>query len=574
MTDFRPLFVFATSLLVFGSCLLWSCGSGTLDPGDRCHDGEIIGPNICIDGQWEVYDGPCAEVNCGLYGDCVDDGESASCDCDDGFVDQNQECIPEDGDNDSQPTDPCESYNCEPNGVCVATGEEAHCDCDDGFEAAGNSCIEEGDEDPCQELSCEPDGVCDIDSNGDARCDCHSGYEPSGDGCVHQCEAFDCEPNGECVLDVDGNAQCSCNTGYEPAGNTCIEAGSDPCDAFNCSPGTCQVTGGGAAYCDCPTGYYQSGTTCVAEPTDPCDGVTCGANGTCVDQGGTATCDCDDGYQSDGLDCVAVPPQCQGTCTVHVLNEGQNSYTVTDYADTDLGDALDGPIVAAFNLEDTTRAYLLTENSYYRINTDNFSVIDSGPHSDIHADLPAATALIGAHSVPERHGSDETVGQGNDTVTFHQNPDNTYHHHHLSFHYNYSQASFEELTDDDGNSVHDGWQSNTWEQDVDPENVPAATDDILATWLDDENHRGFLDSNVQYFCGAGETDTVGIPYLAVLTQHSVHYVAASACFPFAERQPHSSAAPFAFSNAPTPSEIGAAFWHDRSMYFFHSGYYD
>ncbi len=563
----RYLFrLWAVALIAFGSgFVVASCG-GELQTGSECNEGEIVGESICEDGVWVDYEGPCLDVNCSNNGACTEvDGEPA-CDCDDGFEADGLSCVATNGNNDP-PGDPCEDINCGPNGSCVddGTGNPA-CDCDIDYEADGLSCVLA---DPCTEYECEPNGSCELDGDGNPECDCNEGYEPQGDTCAPEdtpCDVFNCEPNGSCEVDANGNAQCDCDTGYEPSGTSCVAEPTDPCDGVNCSPGTCEDVGG-SAQCNCPAGYEPSGLICVAEP-DPCDGVNC-SPGTCEDVGGNAQCSCPSGYESSGLSCVAVA-QCQGvndTCTVHVLPQNQSTYEVTDYGDVDLGDELDGPIVAAFALEDTNRGYLLTASSYYRINTSNFSVIASGPHSDIHPELPAGSGLAAAYTVPERHPNNE-ASDGNDHITFIRKPNQTtFQAFQLS--YNFSAAAFEE---DDN---YQGWWTINWEY-GDSTTIPSDDQEILAHWLDDKNERGFLQGDPSQYCDHPDTPEQGdgLPYIGVLTPQSLHYTAATHCHPFIDRQWNTSAEVFQFGNSPTTGDIGAAFWQNGNLTFFTTGYYD
>ena len=340
-----------------------------------------------------------------------------------------------------------------------------------------------------------------------------------------------------------------------------------PCATMDCGPNGSCVEIGDQGECDCDEDFEAQDDYCVSTGDDPCEGVDCGEQGVCVEQDGAPSCDCDEGSQADGLNCVDRPPcQAGDGCAVYRLPHGENAYEVTDFDESDLSEGLDGVVVAAFNLEETTRAYLLTESSYFRINTEDFSILDSGPHGDIHADLETNASLVGAFSIPERVGSSE-MGEGNDSVVFVRNPDDSNHGLSLALHYNFSERSFEEFDE------HQGWEPIDWSQDFEETKHPSVDDEYQAIWLDDENIRNFLQGDVAEVCGgSGPTDSEGLVYQAILTSTSVHIAAAAACFPFLSRLDNDTAPIFAsFAHRPNPEEIGAAFWHDRSLYFFTTG---
>ncbi len=508
---------------------------GTDEAPGQCQEGAIVDNYICENGEFVEYSGPCAGVNCSFDGDCVEVDGSAQCDCDDGFVAQGLECVPE-----SAP-DPCDDFHCGSHGSCeLDTSNNPFCDCDDGYEDHQDTCV------------------------------------PSGD----PCSAFACEPHGTCLMDSQGSASCHCDDGYEPQGISCAPA--DPCDDVDCGPGGDCFDDDGSAACDCDADHEPDGLYC--SPVDICDDVDCGSHGHCFDDDGSPGCDCDDGYEADGLNCVP-GPQCVGvndSCTVHVLGPTGSSYQVTDYEQTDLFDALDGPIVAAFGLEETDRGYLLTQSSYYRIDTSNFSLLATGPVSDIDPRLADVT-VVGALSIPERH-PDGDSGNGNDQMYFMAEFDeNDFSSEQLGdidpnevqgivlvLDYNYSQGSFESV---DGA---EDWIIVVWDQGP-ATAIPDPGQDIIALWLDDENYRGFMTGSIADACDDSNApaNSVGIVYQAVLTAQTLHFAPSTHCFPFIERQWNSSAEVFNdFSDAPTPDDVGAAIWHNRTLYFFSRGYYE
>ena len=79
-------------------------------------------------------DDPCADLDCGPNGTCVEDTNLgiAFCDCDAGFT----------GANCDQVADPCAAIDCGENGTCVeATDGTVSCDCNAGW--TGANCDEE-----------------------------------------------------------------------------------------------------------------------------------------------------------------------------------------------------------------------------------------------------------------------------------------------------------------------------------------------------------------------------------------------------------------------------------------------
>ncbi len=548
---------------------------GTLQEGGGCNEGEIVGEAICEDGRWVDYEGPCLDVECSDNGACVEVDGDASCDCDDGFEADGLSCVAENGDN-NQPGDPCDDINCGPNGSCVDDGDgNPACDCDADYEADGLSCVLA---DPCTEYECEPNGNCELDGDGNPECDCNDGYEPQGDTCAPEdtpCDVFSCEPNGSCEVDANGNAECDCDAGYEPSGTTCVAEPTDPCDGVNCSPGTCEDVGG-SAQCNCPAGYQPttSGDGCELEP-DPCDGVNCGPNGSCVDQGGSAVCDCDSGYEADGQDCVRI---CHGAgnCAVHVLDgPSETAYEVTDYDDTELADQIDAPIVASFALEGTDRGYLLTESSYYQIDTTDFSVTGFGSLGSLHSEFDTEAHLAGAYAVGEGSGSHDLIliardGSGDD------------HFRAIVVQYDYPSGA---VSDHDETAAE--WSGGSWGLETSDENAiqsdtanrPEAGGEILAIWWDPDNEGGFADGDVSEYCEGGTENygDNGELVTGLLSADALHYKVfdTGVCSLVLDRQVGTSIEVLHdFADAPQHDDVGGALWHNGSLYFFSSGYYD
>jgi hypothetical protein len=140
-----------------------------------------------------------------------------------------------DTDTDTDTEGPCDGVTCSGNGDCVEVGDEAECDCDDGYRPDGLDCIV----DPCYEIDCSDHGDCvdnagtaefDCSGHGDcidlgstAECDCDDGYKPDGLDCiVDPCYQVDCSGHGGCI-DDDGEAWCVCDTGWD--GDDCDTCG-------------------------------------------------------------------------------------------------------------------------------------------------------------------------------------------------------------------------------------------------------------------------------------------------------------------------------------------------------------
>lgn len=438
-------------------------------------------------------------------------------------------------------------------------------------------------EGPCLEIDCGNHGAC-HEIDGEASCQCDTSYvvedetcvpaggdgdgdDGDGDGDVDgpgPCADFNCGTHGQCT-EVGEEAVCDCLDGYVEENWVCVPEEVDPCEDFNCGPNGQCVASGDSGSCDCDSGYTEESDYCVSEES-PCDDVDCSGNGTCDDSTGSARCNCDSGFEADGLQCVEEPPECTGAgeCAVYILDEGSDSYRVIDYENTGLFEALDGPIIGAFDLEGTNRGYVITESSYYRINTANFALLTSGPHSDIDPLVASASHIQAAYSVP---GSG-----GNDDVTFLRNPSTANHGEARVMRYDFSTGSFQ---DHDNPDLHD-WITIEYDQEGNEEYIPATTATRRVAWLDLENERDFAQGDPSLSCGGSHTDVQGLPYHGTISGSYVYYnvPVTVTCSPFVYSE-HVSASPiFQFTNAPNYQDLGGAFWHNGALYLFTKGYYD
>jgi hypothetical protein len=130
---------------------------------------------------------PCDGVTCSGHGTCVVDGDSASCDCNDGYHADGLRCVADD--------DPCDGVTCSGHGDCVVEGTEAGCDCDDGYHAQELECV--ADADPCDGVTCSGHGTCEVEGT-EARCECNYGYHAEGLECVE-----DLQPGTATVVGTD-----------------------------------------------------------------------------------------------------------------------------------------------------------------------------------------------------------------------------------------------------------------------------------------------------------------------------------------------------------------------------------
>ncbi len=328
------------------------CGNGTLDPGEQCDDGNLVGGDgcspvctteaVCGNGIVEFPE-QCDDGN-NLPGDGCSASCTAEADCGDGTVQLGEEC--DDGnfvDTDSC-TSTCRDARCG-DGITWAGVEQ----CDDGNLTGGDGCSAF-----CTtELPDCGNGVLDPGEG------CDDGNLIGGDGCSPLCEIE--APCGNGTLDPgeecdDGNTTpgdgCSALCLVEiPAGWTCPPEyyNHESCDC-GCGVIDLDCASGSAGVCQfnqCPTGFDplpnqnwlcnidQCGNG-VVEPPEQCDdgntqnGDGCNAN--CVTEGGTcgngfiqAGEECDDGNTQNGDGCSStcqVEPPAGWTCTASFYLDG------------------------------------------------------------------------------------------------------------------------------------------------------------------------------------------------------------------------------------------------------------
>ncbi len=172
----------------------------------------------------------------------------------DGDVDSD---VDSDADGDADGASPCDPDPCV-HGECVADGEGASCECEAGW--TGELCELA---DPCAGFGCENGGTCVADGGGGARCDCPAGFE--GERCetdVDECAESPCLNGGTCV-DGAGGFVCDCSTAPGWQGDLCDEdfpnCASGPCEHGTCTEGE---PGTGEYACECDEGWEGPNCTC------------------------------------------------------------------------------------------------------------------------------------------------------------------------------------------------------------------------------------------------------------------------------------------------------------------------
>ncbi|XP_026873068.2 CD248 molecule, endosialin a [Electrophorus electricus] len=152
------------------------------------------------------YDDPktswCDKDNGGCNHNCIEDGEHAYCECNEGFLlaEDQITCFP---------IDPCQGAPCE--FECLAVMESYRCACPDSYMLAPDEqhCV---DVDECLQSPCEY--IC-INTPGSFECHCRDGYQSEEGTCedVDECAEYPCEHACENVM---GSYICHCHLGYAP----------------------------------------------------------------------------------------------------------------------------------------------------------------------------------------------------------------------------------------------------------------------------------------------------------------------------------------------------------------------
>ncbi|QDG50151.1 hypothetical protein FIV42_05200 [Persicimonas caeni] len=257
---------------------------------------------------------PCTDENRTA---CVESGAGYVCQCDEGYVNVDGECLSENG---------CLPDTCNDHGTCSEEGGGPSCACEEGYagercescdEAAGyrddgqGNCVLR----PCEPNPCQGENEECVADGADAVCVCIAGTHEEGGECVPDttCGPNSCNGSGTCS-DDGGIVECACDAGW--AGDFC-----NSCDAANgyhddgqggctqdpCLPNPCTeanrtscVAQQDSYTCECDPGYHLDGGQCVEDET--CQANSCSGNGTCDDSTGVVQCSCDAGWDGDVCD--------------------------------------------------------------------------------------------------------------------------------------------------------------------------------------------------------------------------------------------------------------------------------
>ena len=262
------------------------CGDGVVDAGEGCDDGNldnndectaICQPAVCGDGQLHVGVEACDDGN-------QNDGDActSSCTlpgCGDGHVDAGEECDDGNLEDDDACTSLCKKPGC---GDGIVQAGEA---CDDGNQSDNDACLKS-----CQAAKCG-DGVL---HQGEELCDdgnlvntdaCLTTCEPAkcGDGFIHAgVEACDASPvpNGSCngcsvacnagYADCDKNAGNGCEASLASDKNNCGACGKKCGNGYSCISGLCAALYGPE--------HTFAGMTSNHYVTQGCCSVNCAGN--------------------------------------------------------------------------------------------------------------------------------------------------------------------------------------------------------------------------------------------------------------------------------------------------------
>ncbi|XP_076231899.1 sushi, von Willebrand factor type A, EGF and pentraxin domain-containing protein 1 isoform X3 [Calliopsis andreniformis] len=219
--------------------------------------------------------------------------------------------------------DICQTNSCFNGGQCIQEGDSFSCECPNYY--VGSKC--ETFLNPCNSLPCLNEGVCklQISANGTIHysCSCRSGY--SGSNCelhVDECAVNPCQNNGTCVSNENDYA-CECKDNFE--GEFC-EITVDHCDPLPCLEGSTCRTVNYTWECLCRPGFLGRHCNLL-----PCDWLPCHGNSLCVnieEENATRTsyrCECPDGYTGENCTikvdyCRSLPCRNNGKCLSSVSN--------------------------------------------------------------------------------------------------------------------------------------------------------------------------------------------------------------------------------------------------------------
>ncbi|CAB4010958.1 fibrillin-2-like isoform X48, partial [Paramuricea clavata] len=227
------------------------------------------------------------------------------------------------------------THNCGSNARCVNEPQSFSCHCDQGFSGNGIVC-QDVDECALQTDNCHFNAEC-INTNGSYVCFCKMGYFWDGVNCTNNNEcnegSHNCHGNATCE-DNDGSFNCTCKPGYSGNGTDCEDI--DECikdEDNNCSPNAVCNNKIGTHECVCKAGYRGNGTHCddIDECTDLTPPLRCrGVGQGCTNYPGGYRCNCiSPGQQltDDESGCVDVMAAVQGQILI------TNQVFLADYND-------------------------------------------------------------------------------------------------------------------------------------------------------------------------------------------------------------------------------------------------
>lgn len=218
------------------------------------------------------------------------------------------------------------------------------------------------------------------------------------------------------------------------------------------------------------------------------------------------------------------------------LSEGKMKWEVFDMGGRPSQRAPAEKILAAFDVEHSNFAFILTKSKVHRLHLHPPEWDVPVPLSDIASDLGSAD-IKAAYSDPDKSPDDEFsilgVAGGSPKV--------------WSGRYNFSGSSF-----DDVETSTPEWMSS---------DAPTVGDVVVA-WRDNKNSREWFDGEPP--CGNSPDDKFGA-YVAYLTSSNVHLHDVWYC-PDYFRANQVGMAGISAMGFPGVDKIGAAFWHNRNLY--------
>jgi hypothetical protein len=202
------------------------------------------------------------------------------------------------------------------------------------------------------------------------------------------------------------------------------------------------------------------------------------------------------------------------------------------------------PVRAAFDIEHSNFAFVVTETSLHRLHLDPDRHGDSDPVwtdviplKDVDADL-GSTTLRAAHADP--------ADSPDDAVTLLGTDDGTPRRWRAS--YDFDREVFGEWT---GESVE-------WTH----QDAPTPRE-IGFAWRDNDNARGWFDGEPP--CGISPTGEFRA-YVGYASGETVHMHDVWYCTDYFRAVPMEQAGPSAAEQMPAIEDVGAAFWHGRALY--------